>query len=55
MSSLAFKVSRKSGEYVKPSLTPSHSRQTHFGVLDAVVVGFFLACAAGLVFLLLKM
>ena len=55
MSALAFKVSRKSGEYVKPSLVPSHSKQTHFGVLDGAVVSFFLACAAGLVYLLLKM
>jgi hypothetical protein len=55
MSALAFKVSRKSGEYVKPSLVPNHSKQTHFGVLDGTIVGFFLACAAGLVYLLLKM
>jgi hypothetical protein len=55
MSALAFKVSRKSGEYVKPSLTPTHSKQSHFGLLDAVIVGFFLLCAGGLIYLLLQM
>ncbi len=55
MSALAFKVSRKSGEYVKPSLIPTHSQQTHFGLLDAIIVGFFLACAGGLIYLLLQM
>jgi hypothetical protein len=55
MSALAFKVNRKSGEYVKPSIVPNHSKQTHFGVLDGAVVGFFLTCAAGLIYLLLKM
>lgn len=54
MSALAFKVSRKSGEYVKPSIVPSHSKQTHFGVLDGAIVAFFLACAAGLVYLLMR-
>jgi len=54
MSALAFKVSQKSGEYVKPSLVPSHSRQSHFGVLDTIIVGFFLLCASGLIYLLLQ-
>ena len=55
MSALAFKVSRKSGEYVKPSLTPSHSKQSHFGLLDGIIVGFFLLCAGGLIYLLLQL
>jgi hypothetical protein len=55
MSALAFKVSRKSGEYVKPSLIPSHSKQSHFGLVDGIIVGFFLLCASGLVYLLLQM
>lgn len=55
MSTLAFKVSRKNGEYVKPGLLPAnHSEQSHFGMLDGAIVGFFLACIGGLVFLLLK-
>ena len=54
MSTLAFKVSRKSGEYVKPSLLPAnHSAQPHFGLLDMAIVGFFALCVGGLVFLLL--
>jgi hypothetical protein len=55
MSALGFKVSRKSGEYVKPSLIPSHSKQSHFGLLDGFVIAFFLACAGGLIYLLLQM
>lgn len=56
MSTLAFKVSRKNGEYVKPSLIPAnHSAQSHFGMVDGLIVGFFLVCIGGLVFLLLKL
>lgn len=56
MSTLAFKVSRKSGEYVKPSLIPAnHSKQAHFGLVDGIIVAFFFACAGGLIFLLLQM
>jgi hypothetical protein len=54
MSTLAFKVSRKSGAYVKPSLPPAnHSQQAHFGTADAVVLGFFVTCVGGLLLLLL--
>jgi hypothetical protein len=56
MSALTFKVSRKSGEYVKPSLLPAnHSKQSHFGLVDGIIVAFFLTCAAGLIFLLLNL
>ena len=55
MSALAFKVSRKSGEYVKPSLAPNHSKQAHFGLVDGIIVGFFLLAAGGLIYLLLRM
>jgi len=55
MSALTFKVNRKSGEYVKPSLMPSHSKQAHFGMVDGIIVGFFLACAGGLVYLLVQL
>ena len=55
MSALAFKVNQKSGEYVKPSLIPTHSRQAHFGLLDVAIAGFFLVCAGGLLYLLLQM
>lgn len=54
MSTLTFKVSRKSGEYVKPSLLPAnHSAQSHFGPVDVAIVGFFALCVGGLIFLLL--
>jgi hypothetical protein len=56
MATLTFKVSRKSGEYVKPSLLPvNHSAQPHFGVLDGVMVGFFALCIGGLIFLLVQL
>ena len=55
MNALAFKVNRKSGDYVKPSLIPTHSKQAHFGLLDGIIVGFFFACAGGLIYLLLKL
>ena len=55
MSAIAFRVSRKSGEYIKPTIASSHSKQAHFGALDAVVIAFFLACAGGLIYLLLQM
>jgi len=55
MSTLTFKVSRKNGEYVKPSLLPAnHSAQSHFGLLDVAIVGFFALCVGGLIFLLLQ-
>lgn len=55
MSTLTFKVNRKSGTYVKPSLVPAnHSAQTRFGAADAVISAFFLACVAGLIYLLLQ-
>lgn len=56
MSTLTFKVNRKSGEYVKPSLLPAnHSAQSHFGALDAAILGFFGLCVGGLIFLLLQL
>jgi len=55
MSALAFKVSRKSGEYVKPTLAPTHSKQTRFGLVDAGITGFLLLCASGLIYLLLHL
>jgi hypothetical protein len=56
MSTLTFKVSRKSGEYVKPSLLPAnHSAQSHFGLLDGAIIGFFAVCVGGLIFLLLQL
>jgi hypothetical protein len=54
MSLLSFKVSQKSGEFVKPTLVPAnHSAQSRFGLLDGAIVGFFLLCMGGLIYLLL--
>jgi hypothetical protein len=56
MATLAFKVSRKSGAYVKPSLLPAnHTAQSHFGLVDGVIVGFFALCVGGLIFLLVQL
>ena len=53
MSTLTFKVNRKSGEYVRPSLLPAnHSAQSRFGLLDGIIVSFFAVCVGGLVYLL---
>lgn len=55
MSTLAFRVDRKSGNYVKPILVPANdSEQSHSGLLDGLIVGFFLICVAGLVYLLMR-
>ena len=53
MSAIVYKVSRKSGDYIKAAVIPSnHSEESHFGLVDGVVVGFLLLCACGLVCLL---
>ena len=53
MSTLTFKVSGKSGEYVRSSLLPAnHSAQSRFGLLDGIIVSFFAVCVGGLVYLL---
>ena len=54
MSALAFKVTKKDGAYVRPSLVPAnHSEKSGFGALDGAILAFFLLCVAGLVCLLL--
>ena len=54
MSALAFKVTKKDGAYVKPTLVPAnHSEQSRFGALDGAIIAFFLLCVAGLVCMLL--
>lgn len=56
MISITFKVPRKSGAYVRATVVPSnHSEESRFGVIDGVIVGFFLLCTCGLIFLLLQM
>ena len=53
MSAVAFKVHKKNGDYVKPSLVPSESEVSRFSALDGILLAFFLLCVAGLVCLLL--
>ncbi len=56
MSAIVFKANGCSGDYVKATLVPAnHSEEPHFGVADGVAVGFLLACAGGLIFLLLHL
>ena len=54
MSTVAFKVKQKNGDFVKATIVPAnHSEEPHFGVLDGVIIGFFLLLVVGLVVLLL--
>jgi hypothetical protein len=53
MSAIVYKVNQKSGEYIKAAIVPSnHSEESHFGMLDGVIVSFLVLCACGLVCLL---
>jgi hypothetical protein len=53
MSAIVYKVNRKSGDYIKAAVVPSnHSEESHFGVVDGVIVSFLLLCAGGLICLL---
>ncbi len=53
MSAIVYRVNRKGGDYIKAAVVPSnHSEESHFGVLDGVVLSFLLLCVAGLVCLL---
>jgi len=54
MSALSFKVTRKSGAYIKPSIVPASQREeSRFSPLDGAIIAFFLLCVASLVRLLL--
>ncbi|MCX8092321.1 MAG: hypothetical protein N3I86_15535 [Verrucomicrobiae bacterium] len=56
MISITFRVPRKNGAYVRATVVPSnHSEESRFGLLDGVIVGFFLLCTGGLIALLLQM
>ena len=53
MSAIVYKVNRRSGDYIKAAVVPSnHSEESHFGVVDGVIVSFLLLCAGGLICLL---
>ena len=55
MTRIAYKVHEKSG-FIHTSLVPANrAAQARFGLLDSVVIVFFLTlCAGGLVFLLMQ-
>ena len=54
MSAIVYRVNRKNGAFVKAGIVPAnHSEEARFGVLDGVIAGALLLCAAGLVCLLL--
>ncbi len=54
MSALAFRVNRKNGDYVKPTIVPANQRgESRFSPLDGAIIAFFLLCVGGLVSLLL--
>ena len=54
MSAIVYKVSRKSGDYIKGAVVPAnHSEESHFGLIDGAIVGFLLLCAGALACLLL--
>jgi hypothetical protein len=53
MSAIVYKVNQKSGDYIKAAVVPSnHSEESHFGVVDGVIVSFLLLSVCGLVCLL---
>jgi endonuclease V-like protein UPF0215 family len=53
MNTMTFKVDGRSGDYVKASLVPAnHSQEARFGLLDGVIITFFLLCVGGLVYML---
>ena len=55
MSALAFRVNKKSGDYIKATVVPAnHSEEPRFGVADGAIIAFFLLCVSGLVYLLLS-
>ena len=52
MSAIVYKIG-KSGVAARATVVPAnHSEETHFGVADAVVVGFLLLCVGSLIGLL---
>lgn len=55
MKTIAFKVHGKNGDYVRATIVPSnHSEEAHFGLVDGVVIGFFVVALGSLAFLFLR-
>jgi len=53
MSRLAFRVNRKSGDYIKATVVPTSHSEPRLGVADGAIIAFFLLCVSGLIYLLL--
>lgn len=55
MNALAFRVNRKNGDYVKPTIVPAHgAEESHFSAMDGAIATFFLLCVSGLMYMLLS-
>ncbi|MCW5552471.1 MAG: hypothetical protein KIS67_09995 [Verrucomicrobiae bacterium] len=55
MNALAFRVNRKNGDYVKPTIVPAHdAEESHFSAMDGAIATFFLLCVSGLIYMLLS-
>ena len=53
MNATTFTVGERSGDYIKANVGPANrSEEPRFGLVDAVIVAFFLLCTGGLVSLL---
>lgn len=51
--SIAFRVNRRSGDYVKATVVPSNRSQgSHFGALDRVIAICLVTAIGGLIYLL---
>lgn len=53
MNSVAFKVQKKNGDYIKPTIVPAKAANERFGSVDGAIIAFFLICVSGLIYLLL--
>jgi hypothetical protein len=53
--SIAFRVNRRSGDYIKATVVPSsRSRGSHFGAVDGFIMICFVAAIGGLIYLLAR-
>lgn len=55
MNALAFRVNRKNGDYVKPTIVPTNGiEESRFTAVDGAIATFFLLCISGLIYMLLS-
>jgi hypothetical protein len=54
MSAIVFKVDKRNGDYVAAVIAPmNRAEDVRFGLVDLLLTAFLLACAGGLVWLML--